>query len=57
MYKLMRKAGADPNTFDCNGRLPKYYLKYPDELNLERMRLDTKQALKQILHTCVDLHI
>uniref|UniRef100_A0A1I8BXT1 ANK_REP_REGION domain-containing protein n=1 Tax=Meloidogyne hapla TaxID=6305 RepID=A0A1I8BXT1_MELHA len=53
MYKLMRKAGADPNTFDCNGRLPKYYLKYPGELNLERMRLDTKQALKQILHTRV----
>uniref|UniRef100_A0A914CDY9 Uncharacterized protein n=1 Tax=Acrobeloides nanus TaxID=290746 RepID=A0A914CDY9_9BILA len=53
LYKLMRKCGADPNIFDCNGRPAKYYLKYPGELNLERMRLDTKQALKQILHNRV----
>ena len=53
MYKLMRKAGADPNIFDCNGRPPKYYLKYPGEINLEQMRMDTKQALKQVLHNRV----
>ncbi|KAI6235408.1 Ankyrin repeat and Ankyrin repeat-containing domain-containing protein [Aphelenchoides besseyi] len=53
LYKLMRKAGADPNVFDCNGRPAKYYLRYPGEINLERMRLDTKQALKQVLHNRV----
>ncbi|KAL3089107.1 hypothetical protein niasHT_023571 [Heterodera trifolii] len=53
MYKLMRKAGADPNIFDCHGRPPKYYLRYPGEINLERMRMDTKQALKQVLHNRV----
>lgn len=53
MYKLMRKSGADPNIFDCNGRPPKYYLKYPGEINLEQMRMDTKQALKQVLHNRV----
>uniref|UniRef100_A0AC34QFB3 Uncharacterized protein n=1 Tax=Panagrolaimus sp. JU765 TaxID=591449 RepID=A0AC34QFB3_9BILA len=53
LYKLMRKAGADPNIFDCNGRPPKYYLKYPGEINLEQMQMDTKQALKQVLHNRV----
>ncbi|KAH7727798.1 Protein F34D10.6 b [Aphelenchoides avenae] len=53
LYKLMRKAGADPNIFDCNGRPAKYYLKYPGEINLERMRMDTKQALQQVLHNRV----
>lgn len=53
LYKLMRKAGADPNIFDCNGRPPKYYLKYPGEINLSEMRMDTKQALKQVLHNRV----
>src|SRR5712672_1291706 len=36
-----------------NGRPAKYYLRYPGEINLERMRLDTKQALKQVLHNRV----
>uniref|UniRef100_A0A1I7SUJ5 ANK_REP_REGION domain-containing protein n=2 Tax=Bursaphelenchus xylophilus TaxID=6326 RepID=A0A1I7SUJ5_BURXY len=53
LYKLMRKAGADPNIFDCNGRPAKYYLRYPGEINLERMKMDTKQALKQVLHNRV----
>ncbi|KAK0420632.1 hypothetical protein QR680_014803 [Steinernema hermaphroditum] len=53
LYKVMRKSGADPNIFDCNGRPPKYYLKYPGEINLESMRLDTKRALKEVLHNRV----
>ncbi|VDK57088.1 unnamed protein product [Anisakis simplex] len=53
MYKVMRKAGADPNIFDCNGRPPKYYLKYPGEIDLQGMRLSTRAALKQILHSRV----
>ena len=53
LYKLMRKAGADPNIFDCNGRPPKYYLKYPGEISLDQMKMDTKQALKQVLHNRV----
>ncbi|TKR64477.1 hypothetical protein L596_025002 [Steinernema carpocapsae] len=53
LYKVMRKSGADPNIFDCNGRPPKYYLKYPGEINLESMKMDTKQALKQVLHNRV----
>uniref|UniRef100_A0A0K0F5M1 ANK_REP_REGION domain-containing protein n=1 Tax=Strongyloides venezuelensis TaxID=75913 RepID=A0A0K0F5M1_STRVS len=53
LYKLMRKVGADPNIFDCNGRPAKYYLRYPGEIDLERMRMDTKEALKQVLHNRV----
>uniref|UniRef100_A0A0M3HW63 ANK_REP_REGION domain-containing protein n=1 Tax=Ascaris lumbricoides TaxID=6252 RepID=A0A0M3HW63_ASCLU len=53
MYKVMRKAGADPNIFDCNGRPAKYYLKYPGEIDLQALRLNTKAALKQVLHNRV----
>uniref|UniRef100_A0A915BIP8 ANK_REP_REGION domain-containing protein n=3 Tax=Parascaris univalens TaxID=6257 RepID=A0A915BIP8_PARUN len=53
MYKVMRKAGADPNIFDCNGRPAKYYLKYPGEIDLQALRLNTRAALKQVLHNRV----
>ncbi|PAV76297.1 hypothetical protein WR25_16953 isoform C [Diploscapter pachys] len=53
LYKVMRKAGADPNIYDCNGRPAKYYLKHPGEIDLSAMRLDTKAALKQVLHNRV----
>uniref|UniRef100_A0AC35TST0 ANK_REP_REGION domain-containing protein n=1 Tax=Rhabditophanes sp. KR3021 TaxID=114890 RepID=A0AC35TST0_9BILA len=53
LYKLLRKVGADPNIFDCNGRPAKYYLKNSGEIDLERMRMDTKEALKQVLHNRV----
>ncbi|EPB72180.1 ankyrin repeat protein [Ancylostoma ceylanicum] len=48
LYKMMRKSGADPNIYDCNGRPAKYYLKHPGEIDLSAMRLDTKAALKQV---------
>ncbi|KAL6727776.1 hypothetical protein Aduo_009624 [Ancylostoma duodenale] len=53
LYKMMRKSGADPNIYDCNGRPAKYYLKHPGEIDLSAMRLDTKAALKQVLHNRV----
>uniref|UniRef100_A0A158P856 ANK_REP_REGION domain-containing protein n=1 Tax=Angiostrongylus cantonensis TaxID=6313 RepID=A0A158P856_ANGCA len=53
LYKIMRKSGADPNVYDCNGRPAKYYLKYPGEIDLSAMRLDTKAALKQVLRNRV----
>ncbi|KHN82408.1 Putative ankyrin repeat protein, partial [Toxocara canis] len=36
-----------------NGRPPKYYLKYPGEIDLQALRLSTKAALKQVLHNRV----
>ncbi|KHJ93002.1 ankyrin repeat protein [Oesophagostomum dentatum] len=51
LYKMMRKSGADPNIYDCNGRPAKYYLKHPGEIDLSAMRLDTKAALKQVGYT------
>ncbi|KAK6741809.1 hypothetical protein RB195_009591 [Necator americanus] len=36
-----------------NGRPAKYYLKHPGEIDLSAMRLDTKAALKQVLHNRV----
>ncbi|KAJ1373911.1 hypothetical protein KIN20_036444 [Parelaphostrongylus tenuis] len=53
LYKIMRKSGADPNVYDCNGRPAKYYLKHPGEIDLPVMRLDTRAALKQVLHNRV----
>ncbi|CAJ0598821.1 unnamed protein product [Cylicocyclus nassatus] len=53
LYKMMRKSGADPNIYDCHGRPAKYYLKHPGEIDLPAMRLDTKAALKQVLHNRV----
>ncbi|XGW18517.1 hypothetical protein V3C99_002825 [Haemonchus contortus] len=53
LYKMMRKSGADPNIYDCNGRPAKYYLKHNGEIDLSAMRLDTKAALKQVLHNRV----
>ncbi|KAK6037519.1 hypothetical protein COOONC_24977 [Cooperia oncophora] len=50
---MMRKSGADPNIYDCNGRPAKYYLKHIGEIDLSAMRLDTKAALKQVLHNRV----
>ncbi|PIC11624.1 hypothetical protein B9Z55_028975 [Caenorhabditis nigoni] len=49
----MRKSGADPNIYDCNGRPAKYYLKHAGEIDLAAMRLDTRAALKQVLHNRV----
>ncbi|CAJ0580803.1 unnamed protein product, partial [Mesorhabditis spiculigera] len=53
LYKVMRRSGADPNVYDCHGRPAKYYLKHPGEIDLAAMRLDTKAALKQVLHNRV----
>ncbi|KAF1761479.1 hypothetical protein GCK72_009735 [Caenorhabditis remanei] len=53
LYKVMRKSGADPNIYDCNGRPAKYYLKHSGEIDLSAMRLDTRAALKQVLHNRV----
>ncbi|GMR43020.1 hypothetical protein PMAYCL1PPCAC_13215 [Pristionchus mayeri] len=53
LYKVMRKSGADPNIYDCNGRPAKHYLKHPGEIDLASMRMDTKTALKQVLHNRV----
>ncbi|GMT20603.1 hypothetical protein PFISCL1PPCAC_11900 [Pristionchus fissidentatus] len=53
LYKVMRKSGADPNIYDCNGRPAKHYLKHPGEIDLSSMRMDTKTALKQVLHNRV----
>ncbi|UMM24050.1 hypothetical protein L5515_004469 [Caenorhabditis briggsae] len=53
LYKVMRKSGADPNIYDCNGRPAKYYLKHAGEIDLAAMRLDTRAALKQVLHNRV----
>ncbi|WKX99944.1 hypothetical protein Q1695_014649 [Nippostrongylus brasiliensis] len=53
LYKMMRKSGADPNIYDCNGRPAKYYLKHVGEVDLAAMRLDTRAALKQVLHNRV----
>ncbi|VDO89962.1 unnamed protein product [Heligmosomoides polygyrus] len=53
LYKMMRRSGADPNIYDCNGRPAKYYLKHSGEIDLSAMRLDTKAALKQVLHNRV----
>uniref|UniRef100_A0A1I7W722 Uncharacterized protein n=1 Tax=Heterorhabditis bacteriophora TaxID=37862 RepID=A0A1I7W722_HETBA len=36
-----------------NGHPAKYYLKHPGEIDLAAMRLDTKAALKQVLHNRV----
>ncbi|CAB3403422.1 unnamed protein product [Caenorhabditis bovis] len=53
MYRIMRKAGGDPNIFDCNGRPAKYYSTHHGEIDLAAMRLDTRAALKQVLHNRV----
>ncbi|KAI6240921.1 Ankyrin repeat and Ankyrin repeat-containing domain-containing protein [Aphelenchoides fujianensis] len=50
---LIRNYPQSVNAMDQNGRPAKHYLRYPGEINLERMRLDTKQALKQVLHNRV----
>ncbi|KJH52510.1 ankyrin repeat protein [Dictyocaulus viviparus] len=47
LYKILRRSGADPNIYDCNGRLAKYYLKHAGEIDFAAMRLDTRAALKQ----------
>lgn len=53
LYKMMRRAGADPNVYDCSGRPPKYYLKYPGEIDLQAMKMDRKAILKEVMHNRV----
>uniref|UniRef100_A0A0N4U7Y3 ANK_REP_REGION domain-containing protein n=1 Tax=Dracunculus medinensis TaxID=318479 RepID=A0A0N4U7Y3_DRAME len=49
IYKILRKAGGDPNIVDCRGCPAKFYLKFVGEIDFQSLKLDAKEAFEQML--------